>query len=319
VRRGNVLFLIKIVNIGAPILLSFFCLNSPRHALAPLFRHYVTKKAFKALCGHSGRSEHPSSGFPTDGRAGAGIVFHLNKVFYSHHLTFQTNGVKDVVRQQNKLTPGIWLPAKTKEPVYFESGAYRMKFFCYCSKTNQTESLCSNRIYPAGHLHGGLPVSQLIGAPAQVFLGLNPKDPSLLTVMRARPFEGTMTSPEFMALQAEWQKQENGDKVYTPEKIAYIAEHNQCSQTIARKAARAALETKLKENKEFRAAIEAKFRPGMAWSNRGRVWELDHDRPISSFNCLIPAEAEAANALDNLIPKDRAANRAKNAIWNVAA
>jgi len=214
------------------------------------------------------------------------------------------------MRTQNKLTPGVWLPAKTKEPVLIEgaNGAYRMKFFCYCSKTNQTESLCSNRIYPAGHLHGGLLVSQLIGAPAQVLLGQNVKKPHLLTVMRARPYEGTMATPEFIALQAEWQKQENGDKVYTPEKVAYIAEHNQCPQSIARRATRAALETKIKNNQIFRAAIEAKFRPGMNWNNRGQKWEMDHFRPLSSFNLLIPGEAEKANALDNLEadPENRA-------------
>lgn len=35
---------------------------------------------------------------------------------------------------------------------------------------------------------------------------------------------------------------------------------------------------------EFRAYLESKFRPGMDWSNVGKVWQIDHVRPLGLFD-----------------------------------
>lgn len=41
---------------------------------------------------------------------------------------------------------------------------------------------------------------------------------------------------------------------------------------------------------EFRAHLEAQFRPGMTWENYGPVWHIDHVRPCASFDLADPAQ-----------------------------
>lgn len=64
---------------------------------------------------------------------------------------------------------------------------------------------------------------------------------------------------------------------------------------------------------ELRRHLEQQFAPGMTWENRGKVWEIDHIRPLAGF--VIPdAECPAfreAWGLTNLRPLLKADNRAK--------
>lgn len=60
------------------------------------------------------------------------------------------------------------------------------------------------------------------------------------------------------------------------------------------------------------AHLEALFEPWMSWENYG-AWEVDHRRPVSSFN--LPAEVRECWALDNLRPLGRRENRQKGAAW----
>lgn len=53
---------------------------------------------------------------------------------------------------------------------------------------------------------------------------------------------------------------------------------------------------------DFRESIESKFTSDMTWLNHGTVWELDHIRPIASFNLDDPNEMSFVNSLDNLQP-----------------
>lgn len=67
---------------------------------------------------------------------------------------------------------------------------------------------------------------------------------------------------------------------------------------------------------ELRAHLEARFRPGMTWTNyglRGEKWHVDHVRPVSSFK--LPDEMIQCFALTNLQPlwaKDNLAKARKN-------
>jgi hypothetical protein len=64
---------------------------------------------------------------------------------------------------------------------------------------------------------------------------------------------------------------------------------------------------------ELRQHLEQRFTPEMTWENRGKVWEIDHVRPLAGF--VIPdTECVAfrqAWSLANLQPLFRADNRAK--------
>jgi hypothetical protein len=50
------------------------------------------------------------------------------------------------------------------------------------------------------------------------------------------------------------------------------------------------------------AYIEARFKPGMAWNNYGKVWHLDHVRPCASFNLLKLSEQKKCFHYSNLQP-----------------
>ena len=68
--------------------------------------------------------------------------------------------------------------------------------------------------------------------------------------------------------------------------------------------------------KEFKEHLETQFREGWTWSNyghhtQGKVWNIDHLRPYSSFNLLDPCDARMANHWTNLVPCDSVENDLK--------
>jgi transposase-like protein len=48
--------------------------------------------------------------------------------------------------------------------------------------------------------------------------------------------------------------------------------------------------------------LESKFRPGMTWENHGKVWHVDHKRPLSKFNLMNAEECIRAFNWSNLQP-----------------
>ena len=48
--------------------------------------------------------------------------------------------------------------------------------------------------------------------------------------------------------------------------------------------------------------IESKFKPGMSWENYGKVWHLDHVRPLVDFNLDDPQDCKKINHYTNLQP-----------------
>lgn len=70
---------------------------------------------------------------------------------------------------------------------------------------------------------------------------------------------------------------------------------------------------------DFRAHIEAQFRPGMTWENRGVVWEIDHIKPVCAFDLTDPAERLLVNHFTNLRPVWPEENRKKGSTFQEAA
>ncbi len=70
---------------------------------------------------------------------------------------------------------------------------------------------------------------------------------------------------------------------------------------------------------EFRAHIEARWLPGMSWENWGRTracWQLDHARPIASFDLTDPKQQAACFHFTNYQPLWAIDNARKGATWN---
>lgn len=68
-----------------------------------------------------------------------------------------------------------------------------------------------------------------------------------------------------------------------------------------------------------RAYLTPLLRPGMAWANHGRVWEIDHKRPLASFDLREEAQRMDACHYTNLQPLFKAENRAKSDRWDGVA
>ena len=66
---------------------------------------------------------------------------------------------------------------------------------------------------------------------------------------------------------------------------------------------------------ELRRHLENQFTDGMTWENHGKLWEIDHIKPLSAFDAPNArcAEFKAAWALSNLRPLLSHLNRAKGA------
>jgi hypothetical protein len=67
---------------------------------------------------------------------------------------------------------------------------------------------------------------------------------------------------------------------------------------------------------EFKAYVEARWQPGMSWANWGRhrdCWQLDHIRPVASFNLHDAAQLRACFHHTNYQPLWALDNAAKGA------
>jgi hypothetical protein len=66
------------------------------------------------------------------------------------------------------------------------------------------------------------------------------------------------------------------------------------------------------EVSELKAHLEGQFTPGMSWENYGK-WEIDHIKPLSSFNLEDPEQLKLACNYNNLQPLWKADNIRKHA------
>ena len=62
--------------------------------------------------------------------------------------------------------------------------------------------------------------------------------------------------------------------------------------------------------------IESLFTAKMTWQNRGSYWELDHIRPLASFDLTKREDYLAANHYTNLQPLEAKKNQAKSDDWD---
>lgn len=67
-------------------------------------------------------------------------------------------------------------------------------------------------------------------------------------------------------------------------------------------------------SEELCAWIEKQFLPGMSWGNMSE-WELDHKRPLATFDLTDEAQLREAAHHTNLQPLWRIDNRKKGAKW----
>ena len=63
------------------------------------------------------------------------------------------------------------------------------------------------------------------------------------------------------------------------------------------------------------AYIESLFENGMSWENYGE-WEIDHIRPMSSFDLTDPEQQKLCCHYTNLQPLWAEENRSKNSLWS---
>lgn len=68
-------------------------------------------------------------------------------------------------------------------------------------------------------------------------------------------------------------------------------------------------------SEELKDWLELWFAPGMSWENRSE-WEVDHRRPLASFDLSDPVQIKLACHYTNLQPLWRHENRAKGAKWS---
>jgi hypothetical protein len=57
--------------------------------------------------------------------------------------------------------------------------------------------------------------------------------------------------------------------------------------------------------------LEARFKPGMKWSNYGKMWEIDHRIPCASYDLSDPSHQRSCFHYSNLQPMFRGANQSK--------
>lgn len=65
----------------------------------------------------------------------------------------------------------------------------------------------------------------------------------------------------------------------------------------------------------LRIYFQTLFREGMTWDNYGEAWQVDHIRPISSFDLADPAQFSFCFSWMNLQPLTREENIAKGETW----
>lgn len=67
---------------------------------------------------------------------------------------------------------------------------------------------------------------------------------------------------------------------------------------------------------ELRKYLELQFKPNMNWKNYGKVWHIDHIRPLSSFDLMDEDQCRAVNHYTNLQPMYAKDNLAKSDKWD---
>lgn len=70
--------------------------------------------------------------------------------------------------------------------------------------------------------------------------------------------------------------------------------------------------------RQLRTHIESKFKRGMTWANRGKVWHVDHIKPITAFDLTDPAQRMACNHYTNLQPLRARLNIAKGGVNRIS-
>lgn len=74
---------------------------------------------------------------------------------------------------------------------------------------------------------------------------------------------------------------------------------------------------------QLRQRIEFQFKPDMSWDNYGILWHIDHKKPLTLFNYILPSgevdlkQIRIANSLANLQPLYAQDNLSKGGKFDV--
>lgn len=69
---------------------------------------------------------------------------------------------------------------------------------------------------------------------------------------------------------------------------------------------------------QFKEHLEERFLPGMSWDNYGK-WQIDHIRPLASFDLTDPEQQAVAFHFSNQQPLWALQNRLKSDRWSIPA
>lgn len=211
---------------------------------------------------------------------------------------------------------------------------FRLRFLVLNEDVEETECLASNSTYTLkqiSNLFDGKTPEEMFHTKWKVQIGKNPWNNTLLTILSFEFYNNWNFPAWFIRVQEEWQGCKNTDTQLSPEKAEYLAKRRLTDPKFARTEELRNLQTRairgeIQEplmSKVFgidheglinylKSTIKDK---SIKWEKR-HTYEIDHIKPLASFNVLDPVEAKKAIHFSNLqviSPKD---NREKYANTN---
>jgi hypothetical protein len=218
------------------------------------------------------------------------------------------------MRQQHKLTRGRH-DAFFQGTVTCPDGKVRMKFLVLDEKQELTENIATLRKYTLGEVQNILKkkdIEMCLNTKFSVIVNKNTYN-ELLTITEV--FLKSFITPKWYVEHSEnWQGSKNGER-NSETKAKYLKEREAKDKRFAligelRKIQNQGLAGELPNDKceklfgidyqGLRKHIEGTFKGSMHWLNRGKVWHLDHIKPLVSFDLTQKSELLKAIHYTNL-------------------
>jgi hypothetical protein len=230
-------------------------------------------------------------------------------------------------RQQKRFPVNQWHKAQLSPRIVTAGQKFRLLFVTYCEQDHETESYATNRVYTQQEIDAvldGKPLESMSHTKWEVMLGTNSQKPDLLTITAIRRAEWAM--PEWVREYMEkWQGFTRYDppsptkELYLEKRKANDPKFDKISKL--RQLQNKGIRNELTEeqckcvfgcpHQDLIQHIEGTFQQGFAWSNRGSAWELDHIKPMVSFDAFSKQELLSCLHYSNLQALSVEENKAK--------